>query len=621
MNGSERFPSDLAATLSERTLVNAFGPTSEDGVPTALWDRTRAAEKPTRRQSSVGLRAAEPIALGAPESLPRYTGAVLLGQGGMGEVRVCLDHRTRRHVAMKVMRPELARKADARALFVREALAQARLEHPSIVPVYDVSLDDDEALYFTMRRVQGSTLEEVIRQLALGAGEQDYSRHRLLSAFANVCLTVHYAHTHDVLHCDLKPANIMLGTFGEVYVLDWGLAARATKESGRGPGTFAQGTLGYMPPEQLRGVAPDARADVYALGATLYEILTLQPLHTGTITEVYKRTLAGAILAPSHRAPLRDIAPELDAICMKATALNRNDRYATVRDLHDALERYLAGDRDLALRREMSKAHTREALAAIKRSQSDPGNGLSDRSDSLRAVGRALAFDPENKEALGALVELISNAPARMPAEAVSEMRADERAFQQMRARVGVFGAVCWLALLPGFLWMGSASVRAVLSNAVAYLAVALVLYTRSRNPRPDGCSPPHEPVLASLAVALTSAVATPFVTATFATVFVMGFTLAVHPRHRYVPLVSGAISVILPWSAQAAAAWGASGSGVRAANPLLLVVILVNMAFAWLFAARLRQRLRAVQQRAYTTAWQLRQMLPHEAAAITPRR
>jgi serine/threonine-protein kinase len=525
---------------------------------------------------------------------------------------------------MKVMRPELARKADARALFVREALAQARLEHPSIVPVYDVKLDADDELYFTMRRVQGSTLEEVLRQLVSvgGDSEQEYSRHRLLSAFANVCLAVHYAHTRDVLHCDLKPANIMLGSFGEVYVLDWGLAARATTDSRRELGKSVAGTLGYMPPERLKGAAPDARADVYALGATLYEILTLEPLHAGTASEVYARTLAGAVQTPSCRAPLRDIAPELDAICMKATATNRDDRYATVRELHDALDRYMAGDRDLVLRREMSKGYTQVALAAIQRLWSGEGSDFADRSDALRAVGRALAFDPENKEALRALVELITNAPAKLPADALREIWADERAFQQTRARAAVVGCVWWIVLLPGFLWMGSASVRVVLANLIAHLAVAAVLFKRSRQPCPDGCSPPHDVVLTSISVALTSVVASTFVAATFATLAAMGFTLAVHPRHRYVPLVSSALSLIVPWSVNAAAvAWGASPSNAQVSNPLIMVVILANMAVACLFAARLRQRLRAAQRRAYTTAWQLRQMLPREASAITTSR
>jgi serine/threonine-protein kinase len=618
-NSATRLPSDLAPTLPEGNLVDALTLTS-DAVPTTPWDRAQTGAEPTRGDSWAKPRTAELIDLSTTKCGTRYTGATTLGQGGMGEVRMCMDHRTRRHIAMKVMRPELARKPDARALFVREALAQARLEHPSIVPVYDVGLDGDDELYFTMRRVHGSTLEEVIRHLVnvRGDSEQEYSRHRLLSAFASVCLAVHYAHTRDVLHCDLKPANIMLGAFGEVYVLDWGLAARATRDSARFEKSVA-GTLGYMPPEQLRGVPPDARADVYALGATLYEILTLEPLHSGTVSEVYARTLAGAVQKPSCRAPLRDIAPELDEICMKATASDRDDRYGTVRELHDALDRYMAGDRDLVLRREMSKAHTREALTAIQRSQSSEASDLKGRSDALRAVGRALAFDPENKEALRTLVELITDAPANLPAEALSEIWTDERAFQQTRTRAALVGCVCWIVLLPGFLWIGSASVRAVLASMVAHLALTFVLYRRMRQPCLDGCSPPHEAVLASIAVALTSAVANPFVTAVFATVAAMGFGLAVHPRHRYVPLVSFTLSVIAPWSINTA--WGASPPGALVSNPLILIVMVANIAVACLFAARLRERLRAAQRRAYTTAWQLRQLLPHEASAMTTSR
>jgi serine/threonine-protein kinase len=562
----------------------------------------------------------DPISL-TSEAVPavdRYTDASALGQGGMGEVRMCLDHRTRRHIAMKVMRPELVDKPGAKARFVREALAQSRLEHPSIVPVYDVNLDAGDELYFTMRRVQGPTLEEVLRHLAeVGAeAEKDYSRHRLLSAFASVCLAVHYAHTRDVLHCDLKPSNIMLGAFGEVYVLDWGLAARATQGSGRVPEKSvarALGTIGYMPPERLLGVAPDVRADVYALGATLYEILTLERLHRGTRAEIRERTLGGALEEPSRRAPRRDIAPELDAICMKATATNPSHRYASVRELHDALERYLAGDRDLVLRRELSKGHTREALVAIERSQSGDGDGLADRSDALRAVGRALAFDPENKEALHTLVGLITDAPAKLPAEALSEIMADERVSQRTRARAGVAGTVIWLILLPLFLWLGAASVRAVLACMIAYVAVAFVLYRRSRHPTPDGCAPPHEVVLSAIAVASTSLVANPYVTAAFATVASMGFSLASRPRHRQVPLVAFGLSVIVPWSFEAA-------TSPQFANPLILVVILANMLVGCLYVGRFRQRLGTTQRRAYTTTWQLRQLLPRTLRSSAPK-
>ncbi len=155
----------------------------------------------------------------------RYADGELIGQGGMGQVTSADDRATGRTVAVKTMRADQVG-AVALRRFAREARIQAQLEHPSIVPVYDVGVDAEGALFFTMKRIRGESLSKVLERIRAGDDEAvvRYSHRRLLNVLTQLALTVEYAHQRGVLHRDLKPSNIMLGEFGEVYVLDWGLA-------------------------------------------------------------------------------------------------------------------------------------------------------------------------------------------------------------------------------------------------------------------------------------------------------------------------------------------------------------------------------------------------------------
>ncbi|HEY2369615.1 MAG TPA: serine/threonine-protein kinase, partial [Polyangiaceae bacterium] len=296
----------------------------------------------------------------------RYETRRVLGAGGMGEVRLCADAWIGRDVAMKVAKAGQGSAAETRGRFLREARVQGQLEHPNIVPVYDLGLHRGET-FFTMKRIGGHTLEEIVRGLREGREEirAKYNRRKLLSAASQVCLTIAYAHSRGVIHRDLKPANVMLGDFGEVYVLDWGVAKLAGNEHEQAGAVI--GTPGYMPPEQLAGEAVGPRSDVYALGAILFELLALEPLNAGASLNELVAATAKPADAPSARALSQAVPPELDAIVLRAADLDPSKRYESARAMHEAIEAFLDGERDAERRRALASAHVKKARAALAR--------------------------------------------------------------------------------------------------------------------------------------------------------------------------------------------------------------------------------------------------------------
>jgi serine/threonine protein kinase len=330
-----------------------------------------------------------------------------LGHGGMGAVWRVQDRRLKRPVAMKVMLGKRLRPED-KARFLREAEVLANLEHPNIVPIHELALDADNQPFYTMKLVQGDTLKEVINRLKTGDAETvaKYSLTQLLTIFQKVCDAVAFAHSKGIVHRDLKPENIMLGEYGEVLVMDWGLAKilengrdalpRVQGEEGNEEGRPAghpyqeedgfrelermpggesaltmegqvMGTPQYMAPEQAEGRIADidGRTDVFSLGGILYSLLTLRPPTGGsTIKEVLENVKSGYI-APAtiynkHRkraadgseldapielahCPGQRVPEALSAVCQRAMAVEPEERYQTVEELQDDLRAYQGG--------------------------------------------------------------------------------------------------------------------------------------------------------------------------------------------------------------------------------------------------------------------------------------
>jgi serine/threonine protein kinase len=289
-----------------------------------------------------------------------------LGRGGIGDVYTASDRATGRSLAVKFLNDWALEQAACREAFDFEATVTSQLEHPNIVPVYVTGATPDGKPFYAMRLIPGRTLAAAIaefhdRRHAGESAERRSARYNeLLGQFVLACKAIAYAHDRGVIHRDIKPANIMLGKFGEVVVLDWGLAARVDRDDkARSSGeqsivmpTMAvdsapaekrgiSGTPAYMSPEQhdgARHVGP--ASDVYGLGATLYHILTGQPPFDGELAAIRDKVLAGDVQPPSRVK--RGVSHAIESVCLKAMARDPVDRYETPLELARDVEHYLA---------------------------------------------------------------------------------------------------------------------------------------------------------------------------------------------------------------------------------------------------------------------------------------
>ena len=431
-----------------------------------------------------------------------------LAEGGMGRIDLAVDHALGRVVAVKRVRPDRYSVTMVQALLT-EARVVGRLEHPNIVPVHALGRDADGEPLLVMKRVEGRTWESLLREADPRLSPRDRLG-RDLEILMAVCNALEFAHRHGVVHCDLKPANVMVGDLGEVFLLDWGVAVELCAERG----SDIAGTPAYMAPEMLAGAAAvDVATDVYLLGATLHELLTGRPPHAGaTLPEVVLSILEGAPVAFGASVPA-----ELGVICNRAMARDPSARFPSAVDVRDAIGQHLrhrssmelAEDGTASLREletALSQAlETEEAVRGVRRriAETDfafrqalrvwPGNEVA-AARRQQALDVALSFELSQRNGPGAkaILDELVDAPSlshqrvsSLLAELASEGRAKadlERSLREQdfavsaRARVLVV-AVVWASMFAGAAGLDRAGAMLDSNAMFGFVTVAVLLY------------------------------------------------------------------------------------------------------------------------------------------------
>ncbi len=283
-----------------------------------------------------------------------------IATGGMGAVTKVEDRALLRIQAKKTIREKAWQNLRSQAMFVREARITGQLDHPNVVPVHQLSIDDDGHLFFTMKLVEGKTFRQMIRELPEGPPSHNQLLN-LIEVVIKVCNALAFAHSRGVIHCDVKPSNVMVGSFGQVYLMDWGVAVlmpddklparhvRVSRGGASKPPATVFGTPSQMSPEQALGDYEhiDCRSDVFLVGTLLYEVLARRPPYRGA-TMIHTILLA----ASGHFKPPDEVGAglvpmELRRIVLKAMAANQDDRYQTVEELRDDLVRFSRGGGEL----------------------------------------------------------------------------------------------------------------------------------------------------------------------------------------------------------------------------------------------------------------------------------
>jgi formylglycine-generating enzyme required for sulfatase activity len=357
--------SPMAATL-DVARVYAKAPRDKDALPSARYERIRE-----------------------------------IGRGGMGRVDELLDRALGRTVAQKSC---VEADDGLSAILIAEAQICAQLEHPSIVPVYDIAFDEDGSPTYTMRVVRGRTLRDAMEDRLEGR-RTAFSFAQLLGVLRQVCLAVDYAHARGVVHRDLKPENIIVGDFGEVYVLDWGIAHVLDGSDIRhDPALLVRissaGSPGYMAPEQAIGERIEARTDVFALGVMLYEILAgAQPFSDRNLAGVLERARVDVdVPPPSVRSPQAPPPGVFDALVMACLSRDTEKRPASARVIADAIDAFLDAERARGEREREARAYVAEGETAHAEHERLEAEAQALRERSEEEIAKLKPWDPAHKK-------------------------------------------------------------------------------------------------------------------------------------------------------------------------------------------------------------------------------
>ncbi|MBI5725271.1 MAG: protein kinase [Planctomycetes bacterium] len=300
------------------------------------------------------------IGLKPPPHPPDYELWTQLGEGGMGVVYQAKQASLDRDVALKVIKLKTSDTERSRAKFLSESAVTAHLDHPNIVPVYDLGMTDDGTLFYSMKRVQGTSWQKILHTTKQ-EDARELSYH--LDLLTHICDAVAFAHSKGVIHRDIKPENVMIGEYGMVMLMDWGMAVSVLPGAKAEPITQKNafgGTPSYMAPEMAMGdpLKISARSDIYLLGAVLYEICTGRPPHPGKDATKALRAAANNIIRPTS------MKGDLIKIALRAMSTNPEDRFMTVKEFQQAIMNCMEHAQSMAL---MQKAAETFAKARKQR--------------------------------------------------------------------------------------------------------------------------------------------------------------------------------------------------------------------------------------------------------------